>query len=153
MTKNLLSGPILACLVIIWAPKFFYMGFAYTRCQICRKLSSYSISRKTYDPTQEKCEKPDFEPDLAPLAQIRAGPSKFFFFNLASSVTRYHGQLSSCTISEKTNDPILRKLSDGQTDRQTDGRTDESDFIGRCLTNVEHLKKELCKNSFESIPN
>ena len=32
--------------------------------------------------------------------------------NLASSVTRYHGQLSSCTIPEKTNDPILRKFSD-----------------------------------------
>ena len=29
---------------------------------------------------------------------------------------RYHGQLSSYTISEITNDPILRKLSDGRTD-------------------------------------
>ena len=37
----------------------------------------------------------------------------------------------------KTNDPILRKLSDGRTDRQTGGQTDESDFIGRCPTNVE----------------
>ena len=45
----------------------------------------------------------------------------FFFENLAPSVTRYHGQLSSYTISEKTNDPILRKLSDGRTDRRTDG--------------------------------
>ena len=40
------------------------------------------------------------------------------------SVTRYHGQLSSCTISEKTNDPILRKLSDRQMDRRTDRWTD-----------------------------
>ena len=63
----------------------------------------------------------------------------------ASSVTRYHGQLSSCTISEKTNDLILRKFSDGRTDgqtdrqkdRQTDRQMDESDFIGRCRTNVE----------------
>ena len=39
-----------------------------------------------------------------------------------TSVTRYHGQLSSCTISEKTNTPILRKLSDGQTDGWVDGR-------------------------------
>ena len=68
---------------------------------------------------------------LAHFAQIQA--AKFFFKNLASSVTRYHGQLSSCTISEKTNDPILRKLSDGRTD----GQTDESDLIGRCPTNVE----------------
>ena len=37
-------------------------------------------------------------------------------------------QVSSCTISEKTNDAILRKLSggrtDGETDRWKDGRTD-----------------------------
>ena len=33
---------------------------------------------------------------------------QFFFL-------RYHGQLSSYTISEITNDPILRKLSDGRT--------------------------------------
>ena len=70
---------------------------------------------------------------LAHLTQIRT--PKFFFKNLASSVTRYHGQLSSCTISEKTNDPILRKLSDGQTD--------ESDFIGRCPTNVERPIREI----------
>ena len=41
-----------------------------------------------------------------------------FLKNLASSVTRYHGQLSSCTISEGTNDPILRKLSDRRMDRR-----------------------------------
>ena len=60
------------------------------------------------------------DPILAHLAQIRA--AKFFFKNLALSVTRYHGQLSSCTISDKKNDPILRKLSDGWTDRWADGR-------------------------------
>ena len=45
----------------------------------------------------------------------------------------------------KTNGPILRKLSDGwtdrridgRTDRRTDGLTDESDFIERCQTNVK----------------
>ena len=46
--------------------------------------------------------------------------TSFFFKNLALLVTRYHGQLLSCTISEETNDPILRKVSDEQTDRQTD---------------------------------
>ena len=57
-------------------------------------------------------------PMLAPLAKF--GPSIFFFKkNLALLVTRHHGQLSSCTIPEKTNDPILRKLSG----RPKDGRT------------------------------
>ena len=48
------------------------------------------------------------------------------------------------TISEKTNDSILRTLSDGRTDGRTDGwtkeKTDQSDFIGRYQTNVEHPK-------------
>ena len=60
--------------------------------------------------TQDNGEKPHF------------GPRNFCFKNLTRSVTRYHGQLSSCTISEKTNDPILRKLSDGRTDGRIDGR-------------------------------
>ena len=72
---------------------------------------------------------------------------------MASSVTRYHAELSPCTISEKSNDPILRKLSDRRTNKETDGQrdrdreterqrdrdrqTDNSEFIGRCLTNVK----------------
>ena len=47
------------------------------------------------------------------------GPPKFFFKNLAPPVTRYHRQLSSFTISKKTNDTTLRKLSDGRTNRGT----------------------------------
>ena len=79
------------------------------------------------------------------LAQSRLWPicSKFWppnfffeFFSQALSVSRYHGQLSSYTISEKTNDPILRKLSGGRTDGQTE--TDQSDFMRHCPTNVVH---------------
>ena len=62
-------------------------------------------------------------PFLGGLAQIRA--AKFFF--IASSVARYYGQLSSCAISEKTNDPILKKLSGNErtdlvANRQMDRR-------------------------------
>ena len=52
-------------------------------------------------------------------AQIRA--ANIFLKNLALSVNRYHGQLSSCTILEKANDPMLRKFSNGRMGRQTDG--------------------------------
>ena len=38
---------------------------------------------------------------------------------------------------KKTNDPILRKFSDWQTDGQTDSETEKSDFIRRCPTNFE----------------
>ena len=46
--------------------------------------------------------------------KLSFGPDFFFFKNLASSFTRC--QLSSCTISKDTNDPILRKVSDRRTD-------------------------------------
>ena len=72
--------------------------------------------------SQENGEKPHFGPNLGPF-----GPNsgrQFLFLNLAVSVTRYRGQLSSSTISEKTNDPILRKVSDGRTERRTDEQRD-----------------------------
>ena len=53
-----------------------------------------------------------------------SGPPIFRPKNLAPSVTVYYGQLSSCSISEKANDPILKKLSDGQTEGRADGQTD-----------------------------
>ena len=52
------------------------------------------------------------------------------------SATRYHDQLSLHIISGKTNDLILKKIGDRQTNGQTDGQMDKSDFIGCCGTNV-----------------
>ena len=59
---------------------------------------------------------------------------KLFFKNLASSVIKCHGQLSSCYDPITSYDPILRKCNDGWTDRQTDRQTDNSDFIRSCRT-------------------
>ena len=50
--------------------------------------------------------------------------AKLFFAKSGSSVTRCHGQFSSCTTSEKTIDPIFRKLSDGRADGHTEGQTE-----------------------------
>ena len=88
--------------------------------------------------TQENDEKPHFGPNLVPWAQIQA--SKTVLKSLAWSVTRYHGKLSPSTISEKTIDPILIKISDGRTDKRTVRQTDKSNFIGHCPTNVERPK-------------
>ena len=72
------------------------------------------LQGKLINQTSENDKKPNFGPDFGPL-----GPNSdcqfFLKKNLASSATRYHSQLSSCTISKKPNDPILRKFSDGQT--------------------------------------
>ena len=78
--------------------------------------------------THANGEKFDFGPNLDPLDPN--SNRQLFFKNLAAPVTKYQGQVSACKISEKTNDPILRKFSDGRTDGQ-------SDFISCCLTDVK----------------
>ena len=96
------------------------------------------FQRKLLNQNWENYKKSSFGPDFGPFGPNSA--TNFFFFflkNLTSWFTRYHGQLSSSTISEKTNDPILRKLSDGRMDSGTNRQTNESDFIGRCPTNFE----------------
>ena len=130
MAKKLISSPILALLTKIWAPNFF-VNFTSTRCQKLTNQPSVLVT-----PNFRKCQKTQFWTQfLAHLAQIRA---TIFLKNLTASVTRYHSQLSSCTITE-TNDPILRKRSDrwrdGRMDEGTDEQRDQSDFIGCCLTN------------------
>ena len=99
MAKNLILGPILACLDIVTS--YHCKQF---KENVCSKLN--------------KMEKSHFGPDLGLLGP-NPGCQFFFKKNLASSVTRYHGQLSSCIMSEKTNDSILGKL-----EKKTDGQTD-----------------------------
>ena len=68
--------------------------------------------------------KPHFGPELGPL-NPNLGRQFFFLKNLAPSVTKYHGQVSTYKMSEKTNDRILRKSSKGWTDdKQTDRQID-----------------------------
>ena len=68
----------------------------------------------------KKARKPQFVPILCPLGPNSSHYFFFIFRNMASSVTRYHGQLALCTILEKTDDSILRKFSDPQMDGQKD---------------------------------
>ena len=102
--------------------------------------------------TQENGKKPSFGSNLG-LVGLNSS-HKFFFKNLALSVARYHSQLSSCTISGKTNDPILRKPSDGRTNGQTEGGTDGQvdQWFHRLLsTNIECPQFFIVK-TFKSIP-
>ena len=77
------------------------------------------FKRKHMIQTQANGEKPHFGPDLG-LLNLNLGHQNLFFKNLASPVTTCHGQVSTYKVSEKTNDPILRKFSDKQADGQTD---------------------------------
>ena len=116
------------------------------------------FQRKYMIQTQENSKKPHFGPDLGQLGP-NSDCQNLFSKNLTLSVTRYHGQLSSYKISEKTTDQLLGKFSDGkkdrlidgkkdrlidggetwmdgQTGRQTDGQADGSDFTGHFATDV-----------------
>ena len=61
------------------------------------------FQRKYMIQTQENSKKPHFGPDLGQLGR-NSDCRNLFSKNLTLSVTRYHGQLSSYKISEKTND-------------------------------------------------
>ena len=102
---------------------FFLWVLPLLKVRDCCKLSLYAISRG---------KKPHFGHDSGTLGP-NLGCKKFFFENLISSFPWHHGQLSSCTILEKTNDSILRKLSEGQTNWQTDRGTDRLQWFHRLL--------------------
>ena len=138
MAKKLLLGPILAPLDKFTPLPFFswilHLLDVRHSCKIPNAL--HAISRKIYQPNLRKWKKKtSFGPSFGPF-----DPNSGCQINLAPLVTRYYGQLSPYTISDKTNDSILRKLSYGRTDGQTYGQMDKSDCVGRCQTNNEHPK-------------
>ena len=87
MAKNLVSALTSNSLAQIWAHKFFSWMLPLQMIGIVASLSQTWENRE---------KKPSFGPDFGPFGQMQA--AKGFFKNLALSVTRYHGQLSSCTI-------------------------------------------------------
>ena len=56
--------------------------------------------------------------------------SKIWFHQSLDIMVSYHHV-------KKSEKPTIQSREDLVTDRRTDRRTDESDFIGRCLTDVE----------------
>ena len=110
MVKNLALGSILALLAPVWAPKTFFMEFTSTGC---KDLLQVNIVCNFKENQLSKLEK---------MSKNGPNSGRQFFFP----------EIWLCQL-EKTKDQILRKIIDGQTDR----RTDESDFIGCCPTNVE----------------
>ena len=89
-------------------------------------LTSCKKSEKSNDVIlKKKFKNLIFGPFLALFGQIR-----IFMKNRAPSLFIIYGPLTSWKKSEKSNEPILRKVRDGRTDWLTDWRTDRSDFIG-----------------------
>ena len=138
--KKTSFGPDFGPFGLNLGPKNFFCGcYLYYMLHIVGSYYCMQFQWKLMNQTWENGKKPSFGPDFGPFGLNSS--CQFFFSEIWLSVTRCHGQLSSCTISEITNDPILGKLSDGRADGETDGetdwQTDRSDFIGRRPTNVE----------------
>ena len=78
------------------------------------------------------------------LAQIWA--TNFFFSkiwlcqSLEIMVSYHHVQYQKKLMIQSWENLVMDGQTDRQTKKRTDGQTDESDFIGCCLTNVERPK-------------
>ena len=116
-------------------PKRFFRGFyLYLMLEIFASYHCMIFQGKLMTQTH-------FVPDLGLLGPNSCWKKNFFFKNLFWSVTRYHGQLSSCQISKKK---LWSNLEKTMSDRWMDRRIDENDFIGCCLANVEWpIKKQV----------
>ena len=132
--KKLSFGPDFGPFDLNLRPKCFFS------LDIVASYHCMQFQGKLIKQTWENCKKPSFKPDFGPFGP-NLGPNFIYLFifflkNLAPSVTRYHCQLSSCTILEKNNDPILRKRSDERTYRRTDGRESVQNGKGKPATKL-----------------
>ena len=94
---------------LVWHKLFFHRFYFYQMLDIVGSYHCMQFQGKPIIQTQEDGEKLYFGP-----VGRKFGAAIFFvffcflFFQKFGFVTRYHGRLSSCTISEKTNDLILK---------------------------------------------
>ena len=96
--------------------KIFFSDLTSTRYQkLLQVIIVCNLKENWWTKLEKMAKNPVWGSILAYLAQIWVTIP--FFKNLVPSVTRSQIQLSSCTISETNNEPILRKLSDGQSAR------------------------------------
>ena len=92
-----------------------------TSCKISKK-SNERILRKIHNYAKLS--------NFGPFWSI-FGPTRIFFKNWALSLFSTYQPLTSCKISKKSNEPILRKLGcKNWPDGQTDGQTDRYEIIG-----------------------
>ena len=107
-------------------PLIFFQGFyLLLMLDIVVSYQYMQYQEKLMIQIQENCKKPQFGPDLG-LLDPKSGRG-FFFFQKSNFVS---------TISEKSNHPILRKLSDERSDRGARKISQNADRI----TSSEHVE-------------
>ena len=144
MAKNLIFGPDFWLVWRKFGPQKFFVGFITIIYWTLLQALHCMQFKRSYWTKLKKMSKIWFRAQFWRVWP-KFGPPFYFFESMASSITRCHGQLSSCTIPEKTNNPKFRdRWTNGQTDRQTKN----NDFIVRCPTNVE---RPIEKSAYLSI--
>ena len=129
--------------------KFFFMGFTSTRCYTLLQAIIVCNFKENKWTKPEKMAKNLVSGPFWPIWPKLDPPIFFFFFkNLTPSDNRYHGQLSSCTISVRTNDLILRKLSDGRTDGRTDGLEWFHRKLYKLMSNINWCKSVVLMSNY-----
>ena len=125
-------SPIFAGLVQFLAPKCFSSVWL-----LLRKLSSYAISRKTYNPNSRDWQKTSLWAWFGFVGHKFGRPIFFSKIWLCPSldimVSYCHVQYHKKPIIQ----PWENSVTDGRTDRQTDRQKDESNLIVRLTSSVQ----------------
>ena len=106
-------------LAITWEPDFSQACSFYRMLMNHKNFHFTQIPDKTNDIIFLKSPKPCF---WAIFDNFRSFlPDGDFFQKIQLSHKTIYGPLTPCWVSEKTNEPILRKFTDRQKDKQKDG--------------------------------
>ena len=132
------SSSILASLAQIWAPNFFLWVLPLLDVRHCISLSSYSISRNTYDPNSRKWRKTSFWAWFRFIGP-KFGPPFLFFENLFRQsldiMVSYHHVKYQKKLMIQSWQTVV------QTEEQTDGR----EWFQRTLSNWSRASKSIEK--------
>ena len=116
-------------LAVTWEPDFSQACSFHRMLMNHKNFHFTQIPDKTNDVIFLKSPKTMFLGHFWPFLVIFARWG-FFPKNPALSHTTIYGPLTPCQVSEKTNEPILRKLTDRWKDGRMEGQTGRPYFIG-----------------------
>ena len=131
MAKKLILGLILTSL----CSQFFFRGFhLYWMLDMVASYHCMQFHGKLLNKTWENGTKPSFGPDFGP-SDPNSGRKKIFFSKIwlrqsLDIIVSYHHVQYQKKLTIKSWENLV-------TDGQTDGQTEEADFIGHSPTNVK----------------
>ena len=125
-------APILAPLVQVWSPVYFFKFYLYWMLDIVASYHCMQFQGNIMNQIWGNGKKPSFGPNFGP-----SGP------NLGQQilVSYRHVQYQKKLMIQAWENLVTDERTNEQTDERTDEQTDESDLTGHCPTNVERPTK------------